>query len=376
MRMEVKMTKVLKRITAAAMALIMMMTAVGCSGDKSWAAEKDKVKVPVGVYIFYLYSAYNQASSKVTDTTKPILSQKIENKDASTWIRDTAMTSLKSYLVIDAKMKELNLTLTDAEKKSASDNTTQAWGTDGTTLQGYGISQSSFDLAYSQYSAKCDKVFLAMYGKNGKSAVSDADLKTYFEKTFTDFNYFSAPLYTTDAKTGASAALTDTQKAALKKEFDNYATQINSGKMTVTQAAAAFKTSSKATTDPLQSYTTVISSTDTSDFAKAITAAKVGVAQSTEISNNYVLLLKNDITKKTDSQLGNDTGRNNVLYQMKGTDFDTYLKSEAGKLTGVTFNDAAINDQKIDKFASAPSSVAPTTSAKAGTTAPATTASK
>lgn len=362
------MTNVLKKVTAAAMALIIMVSAAGCSGDKSWAAEKDKVKVPVGVYIFYLYTAYNEASSKVTDTAKPVLSQKIENKDAATWIRDTALTSLKSYLAVEAKMKEMNLTLTADEKAAATANTTQYWSSIGTTLQGYGISQSSFDNAYSQYSAKNNKIFLAMYGKNGKSAVSDADLKTYFESNFTDFNYLYASFYKTDATTGSSTALTDAQKTAIKKEFDGYVAQINSKKMTIAQAAAAYKTSSKATSDPLQSATAILDSTNSqfpADFVTLVKGAEVGTAKVAEVANGYAIVLKNDITKKTATQLSTDDGRNAVLYPMKNTEFNTLIKTEASKLTGVTYNDAAINDQKVEKFAVAPSSAAAASTAAA-----------
>jgi len=362
------MTKVLKKATAVVMALMILVSAVGCSSDKSWAAEKDSAKVPVGVYIFYLYSAYSQASSKVTDTTKAVLTQKIDNKDASTWIRDTALTNLKSYLAVEAKMKEMKLTLTAAEKKTATTNTTTAWSSYGTALQGYGVSQTSFDLAYSQYSVKLSKIFQAMYGKGGKSAVSDADLKTYFEKNFTDFDYFSAALSTTDATTGATTDFTAAQKATLKKEFDGYATKINSGKMTITEAAAAYKTSSKATTDPLQSNTVVISATDAaSDFGKLIVGAKYGVAQVSEISSNYVLLLKNDPAKKSTAQLSTDAGRTTVLSQMKGTEFDALIAAEATKLTGVTYNDAAIADQKIEKFVEAASSAVAATPSTAAT---------
>jgi hypothetical protein len=375
MRMEVNMTKVLKRVTAAVMALIMMVSAAGCSGDKTWAAKKDNDTVPIGVYIFYLYSAYGEASSKVTDTSKAVLSQKIDNKDAATWIRDTAMTSLKSYLAVDAKMKELKLELTADEKKTASSNSAQAWSSYGTTFQNYGISQASFELAYSQYNAKRDKIFLALYGKNGKNAVSDDELKTYFEKNFTDFNYINAPFTTADAS-GNAVALTDAQKTALKKEFDDYAASINSGKMTITEAAAAYKTSSKATSDPLQSYTTVLSKDDlATDFGKLITNAKPGAAQVSEISSNYVLLVKNDITKKSATQISTDNGRNTVLYEMKSTEFADLIKTEAGKLSGATFNDAAINDQKLEKFVTAVSSAPAATASTAATASAAATSS-
>lgn len=364
-RLEVKMTKVLKRAAAAVMALVIMVSATACSGDKSWSAKKDNTTLPIGFYIFDLYMAYSQASSKVPDSTKPILNQKIDNKDASTWIKDTAMTEMKTYFVVEQKMKELGISLTSDETKSAESEASSAWSNYGTTLQGYGISQKSFSMAYSEFSTKKQKLFKALYGKGGKSEVSDTDLKSYFEKSYTDFNYFYAPLYTQDATTGSSTALGDDKVKAIKKELDNYVAQINSGKMTIQQAAEAYKKSSKATEDPLQSATTILATgSNASDFEKLLASATVGQAKAGTVQNCYVVYIKNDITKKTSSQISASDKRESILEQMKYTEFTDMLKSEAAKISGVSINDAAVNEQSLSKFVSSTSSAASATASK------------
>lgn len=164
--------------------------------------------------------------------------------------------------LINDKMKELKLTLTADETKSISDSTDTQWANASTSLEKYGISKSSFNLAYSDYYTKYQKIFTATYGKGGTKEVSEADLKAYFEKNYTDFSFIAKPLYNTDTS-GSYTPLTDTEKAAVKTEFEGYAADVSSGKKTMQQAADAYKTSSKQTTDQLNN-STVMLDTDTS----------------------------------------------------------------------------------------------------------------
>lgn len=57
--------KRIKKITAALMALVIMLSTAACSADKSWAMKNDSMSAPIGVYIYYLYAAYQSAGSSV-----------------------------------------------------------------------------------------------------------------------------------------------------------------------------------------------------------------------------------------------------------------------------------------------------------------------
>lgn len=355
-----KAMKIIKKTAAALMALLLAVTTAACSGDKSWAAKDDSLTVPIGSYIYELYSAYGSAASSVPDSAKPVLEQKIDGKDAESWIRDKALENVKSIFVINRKMKELGLTLTQEETKSVENTADSGWQQAQPTLEKYGIAKSSFQLAYAEYYTKYSKVFSSLYGKGGKKEVSDADLKNYFEKNYTDFSYMLLPLYKTDAN-GGTKPMTAEEKKAAQKEFDGYAAKIKSGEMTLRQAADAYKKSSKAAEDPLRSDTAQLTSGSGYPDAlrKMIEPLKVGEVKTGELQGlyAYVLVQKNDITKKSDDQLKN--GRGGILSAMKGKEFESAVAKEAGALTGVTLNDNAINSYKPSMFADAFSASAP-----------------
>lgn len=355
------MLKSSKKIVALMMALVMMVSATACSTDKSWALKNDTLTTPIGAYIYYLYYAYNSAQSAVPDTTKPVLGQKIDGKDADAYIKEKALNYTKMLFVVNDKMKELGITLTAEETKSVSDTTDTQWAQASATLEKYGISKASFNLVYSDYSLKNQKIFAKLYGKDGKKAVSDADLKAYFEKNFTDFSFVAKALSSTDTS-GAATALPAADVAAVKKEFDGYATDVAAGKKTMQQAADAYKASSKQTTDQLNAATVALD-TDTSypdDLKALLKSMKVGEVKATEVSGIYILIMKNDIAKKTTTQLSTDDGRSTILVPMKSTEYSTDMDKLAAAYTNVKINQSALDSYKTSMFVEPASSAAST----------------
>ncbi|MBW7572796.1 peptidylprolyl isomerase [Caproiciproducens faecalis] len=364
------MLKTTKKVVAAVLAVAMMAGITACKSDKSWAMKNDSLTAPIGVYIYNLYNAYQSAQTMVTDTSKPLLEQKIDGKDANTYIKEKALDATKSLFVMNDKMKELGLSLTADETKSISSNTDTQWAQASSTLEKYGISKASFNLAYSDYYTKYQKVFTALYGKGGKKEVPEADLKAYFEKNYTDFSYFLKPLYSSDAS-GSTVMITKAEQAALEKEFNNYAADIKAGKMTMQQAADAFKTSSKQTTEQLQSGTEILDSASgfPDDFISLLSSMKAGEVKAAEISGTYLVVMKNDITKKTTEQLGSESTRNAILAQMKGKEYSDELDKEAAAYTKITLNQQAIDSYKPSMFETKTSSAAAVSSAAAASAA-------
>lgn len=352
--------KFMKKAVASLLAVAMLAGAAGCSGDKSWAMKTDSFTAPIGTYIYYLNTAYQTASHSVKDTSKPVLEQTIDNQSAEAWIKDKALTYIKELFVINDKMKELNLTLTDAETKNVSDSAESQWSQYSSTLEQYGISKNSYRIAGPEFYAKFEKVFYALYGKGGKKEVSDADLKSYFESNYTDFSYVVAPLYKANSNSGY-AELTDAEKAALKKEFEGYASDINSGKMTMQQAADAYKTSSKQTDEQLHTATMILndSSSFPADFKTVLTSLKNGETKAAELTSSgvYILVSKGDITKKTSEYLSGDN-RNSILSSMKIKEFTDTIEKEAKEYNKAKVNQSAIDSYKPSMFVTPTSSTA------------------
>lgn len=361
-----------KKAAAGLMAAALISGMTACSTDKSWAAKSGSTTVPIGTYVYYLYNAYGSAQNSVKDTTKPVLDQKIDNQDAAAWMRAKALTYTKSILVIDQKMKDLKLNLTDSETKQVSDTADSLWGQYSSTLEQFGIAKSSFTLAYPDYYTKYQKVFNAVYGKGGSKAVSDSDLKDFYVKDYTDFSFLACPLYTTNSDGSFKAALSDADKKKKEQEFDKDVSQIKAGKMTLQQAADAYQKSAKLKSAPLQNETLNLS-TDTNypqAFKDVVNGMKPGELKASELKDLsvYVLVSKNDITKQADQKLKDATGRSSLLSDYKGKEFSDEITKEADALKDVTVNDAAVNSYNPSMFvaaASAASAAAATPSAAA-----------
>ncbi|MFU0832191.1 MAG: PpiC domain-containing protein [Oscillospiraceae bacterium] len=342
-----------KQMAALLLAIIMLTTTAACSSDKSWAAKNDSLTVPIGSYIYYLFSAYSSASAQVSDSTKSVLEQQIDDKDATEWIREKALNSTKSLFVIDQKMKELNLSLSDEEQETIQSNTDSVWNSYQSMLEGYGIAKSSFELAATEYSVKYQKVFEATYGEGGPKEVSDDELKDFFEENYTDFSYVMRNLYRTDENGNFSALLSDEEKEKAEAEFDDYAAKINAGTMTLEQAAEAYQ--SVDSTASVENETINLNTTDFSDDLKTLLdGMEPGETKTAEISNGYlyILVTKGDITKKTEEILKDENSRINLLADYKAQEFSDEIAAQADSITGITLNEKAIDSYDPSMFES------------------------
>lgn len=348
--------KYLKKIAVLALAAAVCASAAGCSADKSWAVQSGSTKVPIGSYVYYLYSAYQTADGKKTDSSKKVLDQKIENKDAKTWIREKALTYTKQLVALDKKMSDMKLTLSDTEKKSAESMANSAWSQYSAQLEKFGIAQSSFQLAYGDAYYKEKKIFDAIYGKNGTKAVPDDELKSYYTKNYTDFSYIACNLYTTDASGNYVKAYSDAQKKDAEKPINDYADQIKAGKMTIQQAADAYKKVLKSSNNQLHAGNVNLT-TDTqypAAMKTALKSMKDGEVKTVELKDEqtYLLIVKNDINKSAATQISNADNRSNLLVSYKSDEFTTELQKETDALTGVTVNDSALNSYDPKMFQS------------------------
>lgn len=347
--------KLRNRLLPVLLAAALCIPAAGCSVDKSWAIKDSSTTVPVGVYIYNLYNAYGQADSKKADSSKSVLEQKIDNKDAKAWIREKALTATKMSILLDKKLKDMKLTFTDTNKKTAADMNSQIWTTYSSTFEGFGISKSSFELAYGTTAEKQRMIFDAIYGKNGTKPVSDADLKAYYTKDYTDFSYMVVPLYNTDSS-GNYTALTDAQKKDAKKIFDEYAEKIKAGTITMKQAGDDYKTAKKSTDDLLHTATVNVA-TDTTfptELKTALKAMKTGEVKTVDLSEQqaYVLMYKEDSAKSAETKISTADGRESLLTTFKFEEFFASLEKEADALTGISVNDKALNSYDPKMFVS------------------------
>lgn len=348
------MNKIVKKITAAALAAVMMVTASACnlySEDNLWAAEKGEYNLSIGGYIYYLRSAYAKAAEKVS-TESEVLKSKIDDVNAEEWIRADALESINKFIYVNEKFDELGLSLSDEDKDTMETNTDVMWSWYGNAYETYGISRDSFNTVYNDYSTKYTKIFEHLYGKDGEFAVSDEELTKYYEENYYNYATITLPMTETDEE-GNTIQKSDEDKEAIKKDLEDMIEDIKGGKNM--QQVAAEYTGSKVELTDQTIYATAdgkISDASTTVQNLAVSLKEGEISDVTEIgTSSYCFVMRLPISDLSKDVVSDDEERVSVLSYMKSEEFEDYVIEKANEISGITFNDSAMKKVNISSFA-------------------------
>lgn len=341
------MKNVTKRWIAALLALTMCLSFAGCYDvNKTWAAQKGEDKLPIGAYIYYLYSAYTEAAGKVPAETE-VLKATIEDKAAEAWIRDRATSYLKSYYWVNDKFAALDLTLSEADTKAAESSTANMWEYVKTSLEPLGVAQSSFHVAFSLYQLKTQKLLEVMYGEEGEMALATDELKDYFTENYYSYEYFYGSLSKT-AEDGNSVSLTDEEKADVKTDLETYVKDIEKKTLTVEEAATEYADENETTSTFSASVSKATNLNG--DIADALKELKDNEVSFVETSTMYYVVRKLPVADKYSEQVAEADGMLNLLLEYKGEEFTDFVHEQATGVDGVTLNDAALQSVKLSSM--------------------------
>ena len=346
------------KIGSLLLAILMVFTAVfasGCSLQKQWSYKTSDKELAIGVYIYNLDVAYQQAleyAKKLDDydgTNDKWLDLEITDDDGTTavarqWMKDKAEELTLTALAVEKGLKDEGATVDSATLQAADEQAKTNWNVGPYANYGYvmpmskelephGVSFDSYKYAASEVPAMQQVLFNTLYEKGGSQEVSDADLEKFFNENYVDYGYLSANLYessTDEAGTTNNVALSEDAVKQITDKFDGMVKDINSGK--------AFDDVSKAYTDAEGlSSDSVVNNTELLknfsagdelkveieklDSGKAATV-KVGEGDSAMI----YLVYKKDITAIAKDYLESASNRSEVLTNMKTDDFKTYIK--------------------------------------------------
>lgn len=342
--------KKLKTVAALILALVMLLSTTACSGDTTWSAKYEDTTLPVGVYIYNTYSAYYQAYYQVTDSSTPVMDQKIDDKPVSDWIKEKASEDLKSILCTQKKFKDMGLSFTEEELTAQQKNLDSNWAQSKTMLEKLGVAKESLNIATVQQQAMYVKIFEAIYGEGGEKAVSDSELEDYYVDNYTHYGYFTKALTTTDEDKN-TVNLSDEEIGKIGDKFEEYAKAINEDGKKPEDVAKTFQDDEDLDSDPYKESTLIVKdSTLSEDLQSALKDLENGKAKAVKSGTTYYLLYKYDI-KDSVSDLKNENNRAKYLSYMKGEEFDTMMAEEAEALEGVTINDAAVKKYTPERVA-------------------------
>ncbi len=375
--------KAIKKITAAFLAVLMIMSISGCSTKPEWSYKVDDNEMQIGVYIYALYTAYNQAATYASsaegyDAEKSFLNLTITDDDGETavakdWIVDTAKELTKNILTIEEEFEARGLTLTAEDEAAAKESADNDWNLGPyydmylaygmmptpykDILEPYGVSYESFERASYMASAKQTALFEEIYINDEETAVSTEDLTNYFTENYTSYSYLSVRLAdsaTDDSGSTTYTAMSDEDIAEIESTLQGYADNINNGAGTFAEQMVEYTALKELESDP---STSAVENLDESSLNEDVIAAlneleegKASLVKIGEAENAYYYLVyKAPIADSIADYIEDETNSFNVLSAMKSEEFQDMLTAKAEEL-GIQENTSVVNSYKPSMF--------------------------
>ncbi|MGN0491191.1 hypothetical protein [Ruminococcus sp.] len=364
------------KIGSFLMTVVMIFSVLIVSGctpmslNKEWSYKSGDKELAIGVYIYSLDTAYQQAKSyaqKLDDydeSKDSWLEMEITDDDgkkevASKWIKDQAKLMCLSYLVLDEQIEKENI---DVSLASADEQAETYWNVGQYAdygyimpmkddLEPYGISLESFRYCSTEYSVKYQALFDKLYKEGGSKEVSDEELTKYFNENYTDYSYFTVNLYTAstdEAGQSTNVAMSDEEAKKVTDEIDGYVKDINNGK-SYDDVLEAYMKANDIESDPATSNIENLENSSLGDEVKEAlekldnkkaTAVKVGSGENAV----YYFIYKRNIKDAAKDYVADETKKANLISSMKGEEFADYIEELTTKL------DYEENTSAIDKY--------------------------
>lgn len=335
--------KILKKAAAVIAAASLAVSLSACGSDLSWASRIGKdTTVPIGMYIYMQAANFRTyAQNGLLTTTSSLEEQTVKvsdsDKKATEHLDSEAVKAVKSYTGALLLAKEMKIELTEEEIASAESSAKQQYETDKEVYEKNGVAQSSITEYYKNLSLQ-NKLFTAVYGKDGTKPISDKELKQYIKENYATISYIQQYYLNEDG-----SSMTDAQKAKIKKQYEKIKSQAESGKLKFLDKCKDFEKNATSYKSGSTKYTSLWDLTD--EDGKKIMDLKPGELTFLETDSAIVLLQKQKIDY---DDAGLKSGRETLLIRYKFDEFTKELIAKAKNDKSVSFNDDA-----FEKFGSA-----------------------
>ena len=368
------------KFMALILALVMTFALASCTLTKTYSYKTEDVELPIGVYIYNLYSAYQNAQSfaqqselydsetQKYDGKKSFLGIEITDDDDKTatadqWITEKAEESMKQILAYYHEFNRLGSTIDEATLDGYKDQAKEYWDYGpyyayygdqyknpySDIFEPIGVSFDSFYQASFLTSAMAEAVFDDLYGATGQEAVKDDELTKFFKENYTNYKYFSANLYktvekeaettedgTSDESTTEDVALSEEEIQKYKDSFESYKDSISNGS-SYDDIIKEYMSDFSVEDDPTTSNVEILDDSSIGeDLVNALKEMKEGEAKSITVGegNTAVIyfLYKAPIDDAVEDQIKNDDNRDTILHKYKDDDYKEHIKKVGDEL--------------------------------------------
>ena len=237
--------KKFKSFIAVLLCLAAVFCTAGCSASKKSALNISGAQIDYETFLYYFdqVHAFPEKYELAADATNE---QMI----------DAAIELCCEYVAVNTKLSEYGLTLSASEKRSASNNLEDLWHVFSGYYEKLGVSKQTL-MKIETADTSRNRLFYYIYDEGGEKAVSEDDIKKYYNENYISFRAITGYLTTTDAN-GDIVVMTADQKAAMNKEFMELSTRLGNGQ-TIPRASLKRFSSSPSARTPCLSWTTIFS---------------------------------------------------------------------------------------------------------------------
>ena len=204
-----------KKLLALVCALVMIFSLASCGlSTPDTVGKVGDFEVSSGLYLLAQFSAYQQAAQlagKDQDATdvKAFLKETIptdadsgETATVSDYVSQKTMENLETYAAIETRFEELGGQLTAEEETQADSYASQLMEQYGDTYKANGIGLNTVQ-RFERILIKSSDLLELVYGVDGETPVSDADLTSHLENNMYELAYYTIPLYNTSTYASA-----------------------------------------------------------------------------------------------------------------------------------------------------------------------------
>ena len=212
----------------------MVFSLAACGSTPDSVGTIGTVDITSGLYLLAQYDAYQKAADLATseqDATdvKAFLKQTItvdadsgETATVSDYVSQKTMENLETYAAIETRFEELDGQLTAEEEAQADSYASQLMEQYGDTYKANGIGLNTVQ-RFERILIKSSDLLELVYGVDGETPVSDADLTSHLENNMYELAYYTIPLYNTSTYASAD----EDQKAQMLTLAQQAATAVN-----------------------------------------------------------------------------------------------------------------------------------------------------
>lgn len=318
------MLKKFKRIIAAVVSSVMILTSAGCTTGKNtaYALTVDGYQVKAGVYIYYSYTALTEAKNLAAKQDekldvkdeKALKKIKIEGKDFLTFVKDKTTESCVDHVAVMKHFDELELTLTQDELDEIDEYVESSWQNNEDMFTENGISKESIkEIMTSSY--KSDAIFKAYYGEGGSENVTEDQLKDFYTENNARVKYVDMDMHDSEGNELDEAGKKELQNMAddflkraksaddeksMLEEFDKFQEEYDDY-VADKAAKSSGEESTEATTEPVTEAETKTTTSDSADETTENTESTETTDKTDSTENKTVTTAPESDNKETTS---------------------------------------------------------------------------